>query len=161
MLCTAQHRVLGLNIDNNFSQTFFLLSTSHPASVPLSVSSRLSIRSGPLVCIQKTTPPHTQGLRSTHRRLFASANAPLPPPPSSVEGEARLDLSKFRRSGQSFELWETLHPTKARGVLPMVVKTARPAETTGEVHLTITYCPNTQKKVCNAMMVTPSRVAQT
>ncbi|CAN0094737.1 unnamed protein product [Ectocarpus sp. 8 AP-2014] len=64
----------------------------------------------------------------------------------SVEGEARLDLSKFRRSGQSFELWEALHPTKARGVLPMVVKSARPADATAEVHLTITYCPNTQKK---------------
>lgn len=62
---------------------------------------------------------------------------------SSVEGEARVDLSKFRQHGNSVELWEKLQPIeKAEDA----GKTPTPAA--AELHLTITYCPTNQVGVC-------------
>lgn len=56
---------------------------------------------------------------------------------STLKGEARLDLSKYRRIGESFELWEPLHKTRGgNGPVPGTVSAAPDL-----LHLTVTYCP--------------------
>lgn len=63
---------------------------------------------------------------------------------SSVEGEARVDLSKFRRDGPSVELWEKLHPIETE---TGAEKAATGSEgTAAELHLLITYCPTNQAR---------------
>ena len=93
----------------------------------------------------------SQDVSWSRRGLFRA----LPHPPvaadvhetSSVEGEARVDLAKFRQDGQSIELWEKLQPIEREAEPEAGAGKAAsgPAETAAaELHLLITYCPSNQ-----------------
>eukprot|EP00903_Cladosiphon_okamuranus_P007166 g6958.t1 len=64
----------------------------------------------------------------------------------SVEGEVRVDLSKFRQDGQSVELWEKLQPIATETETGAEKAAARSEGTAAELHLLITYCPTNQSK---------------
>lgn len=68
---------------------------------------------------------------------------------STWKGETWLDMSKYRRIGESFELWEPLHKTRGgNGPGPGPLSAASDL-----LHLTVTYCP------VNFVSLDPSVVA--
>lgn len=73
---------------------------------------------------------------------------PLNSENSSVEGEARVDLSKFRQHGQSVELWEKLQPIEKASDAGKAPTGSAGTAAAAELHLTITYCPTNQVSMC-------------